>query len=72
MKLFTNKKIMQKMTIVLVILMLFNFITPNYVRAAEGESAIETAGKVIFTPVRGFLVMVRRCYHEWFAIFLCI
>ena len=54
MKLFTKKNLIQKMTIVLVILMLFNFIMPNFVRA---ETAIETAGKVIFTPVRGFLVM---------------
>lgn len=57
MKLFTNKKLIQKITIVMVFLILFNFITPNYVRAAEGETAIETAGKVIFTPVRGFIVM---------------
>lgn len=55
MKLFTNKNIIQKMTIVLVILMLFNFILPNYARA---ETGIEKAGKVIFTPVRGLLVMV--------------
>ena len=34
MKLFTKKKVMQKMTIVLVFLMLFNFITPTYSRAA--------------------------------------
>lgn len=38
MKLFTNKKIIQKMTIVLVILMLFNFISPYYVRAADEET----------------------------------
>ena len=54
MKLFTKKNLIQKMTIVLVILMLFNFIMPNFVRA---ETAIETAGKVILTPIRGFFVM---------------
>lgn len=55
MKLFTNKKLIQKITIVMVFLILFNFIVPTYSRA---ESAIESAGKVIFTPVRAFLVMI--------------
>lgn len=37
MKVFTNRKLIQKMTIVLVFLMLFNFIVPNYSRAAVAD-----------------------------------
>lgn len=54
MKLFTNKKLIPKITIVMVFLILFNFISPYCVSA---ESSIETAGKVIFTPVRAFFVI---------------
>ena len=55
MKFFTNKKIMQKMTIVLVILMLFNFITPNYVRATDDE---ENIGTLLVTGIQYFSLWV--------------
>ena len=55
MKVFTNKKIIQKMTIVLVILMLFNFVSPYCVKA---ETTTEATAKIIFMPVKGFLVLV--------------
>lgn len=47
MKFFTNKNIIQKMTIVLVILMLFNFTTPKPVQAGIGEGL----GGLILDPI---------------------
>lgn len=47
MKFFTNKNLIQKMTIMLVMLMLFNFAAPKPVQAGIGEDL----GGLILDPI---------------------
>lgn len=49
MKLFTTKNIVQKIMIILVLLLLFNFIYPNYAHAAS-------FGGVLWDPVQSLVV----------------
>lgn len=53
MKLFTNKKLIQKITIVMVFLILFNFIVPNYSRAAV---TIEDIGEALVTGINWLIL----------------
>lgn len=73
MKLFTNKKLIQKITIVMVFLILFNFIVPTYSKAgvvdaiAEGAEAIgEALAPIINVFVRiigdGILTVIQKMF----------
>lgn len=52
MKIFTNKSVIHKIIVVLIILLLFNFIVPNHTRADDG------LGGALLTPILDFLVAI--------------
>lgn len=49
MKVFTQKSILQKIIIAIIIVILFNFIAPNICRAIDDD---ENWGGVLFTPIQ--------------------
>lgn len=60
MKFFTNKNIIQKMTIMLVILMLFNFTAPKPVQAGIGEGL----GGLILDPIFFFITTITDAIYD--------